>query len=695
MRVVAVIAAAVVASACTSPGSAGPGLVPGTDAGVDAAAPADAMIDAAPDARPPTSRFSFMPATLDFGYVPVGGFSNEKNLLVNNNGIANITEFALSVSGSDAAAVTIDVDPSNEKCTSTLTPLGCIADVILQVTEPGELDAQIIAMGSDQIPASVAVHAIGGSPLQASWDQPVLDFGTVAVGSEAGQLVTYTNTGTVTLPPVSFDLTGEVPDQFRLEDDLCSGVALAGGASCSVVIAYAPTSVERGGTATLFGSAGNVTEIDLRGAPAATTSIEVSPGSASFGTVQAPNAPTLPFIVTNTGSADASDLTARTGGQFSVASASSCAGPLAPGASCEVDVRFAPTGTGPTGSNLTLFFANSTSAQASFTGVAEPAQGVVLDSYAHDFGSAEVGQVGSAFTFTVTNVGTAATSVTLGFDDAGNDYEIVADTCSNTSIAAQTSCSIELAFAPKATGGTFARLHVTTPTNAAIAALTGEAQPIPPSGMSVTPNRYDFGSYTIGMTANAPLTVFNNGTTPLTPTITLAGSDAGELVLADDPCTGVAVPGKTECDIDVRFVPATTGAKTASVVVTWDVGSNGFTTVPLTGSATQATGSFVTPDPSFFDFGAVPVGELVTTPVTFENHGLTTSQPLQLTMEGPDNADFWVIDDGCTDAVLVHGETCTDTVAFDPTATGSRANELTVTSLGDGGSHVTLRGSGQ
>lgn len=258
------------AGACHA-GGGSPGSPAAPDAPSFDAQPADASVDAG------VSAFSFVPASLDFGYVAPDTNSAPIELTVFNNTNTDIPDFSLGLSGDD----TIELVISQTTCTSTLPRGGCKLDLGFDPRSVGEHMMAITAKAPGQIPATAQIHAFGGiEPHPFGTSISFLDFGTVTVGSSYGQVVTYQNSGSTTLPPVSFMFAGESPDQYHLEDDHCTGVQLPPQATCTVVVVYEPTASMTPGAAILYGTALDTSELDLRGMASDATTHSISPAAA-------------------------------------------------------------------------------------------------------------------------------------------------------------------------------------------------------------------------------------------------------------------------------------------------------------------------------------------------------------------------------------------------------------------------------
>jgi hypothetical protein len=318
-----------------------------------------------------------------------------------------------------------------------------------------------------------------------------------------------------------------------------------------------------------------------------------------------------------------------------------------------------------------------------------PPEGVILDSWTHDFGTAEVGTIGDSNTFTVTNVGTAATTVALSLDDDASDFTIAQDGCSATSLGAGNTCTFQIVFSPMMYGSRFARVHATTPSNDAIAHLTGVATP-GDQPLHVIPGDYGYTNSAIGSILSMEFDVANQGGTTKMPAMSLTGPNADEFQIVNDGCVGASLAPGASCTVDVWYRPATVGTKSANLVATWATGSWSAT---LHSSAFQESGPFVKSDPPSHDFGNVTVGQTASFTLPFTNHGLATSAPLAFALGGINPTEFSLTMDSCTGVALANNESCTVTVVFAPASPGTKHASVEPTI--PGGDDTQLTGVGQ
>jgi len=218
------------------------------------------------------------------------------------------------------------------------------------------------------------------------------------------------------------------------------------------------------------------------------------------------------------------------------------------------------------------------------------------------------------------------------------------------------------AYIANATGGTATYLTVAT------------APAVSLSATSVA-----FGSVTIGQTSSArSVTLTNSGTAALT----ISGiAKTGTVFASTNTCPASLAVGSS-CTISNTFTPTTAGSATGSVTITSNATGSPHT-VALSGTGTAAAVASLgwSNSASSLTFSSTVVG--VTSAVqtlTLLNSGSVAGSIATVGLTGTNATDF-VTGGSCGAGVqLAAGGSCTVTVAFDPTAAGSRSASLQVTS---------------
>jgi hypothetical protein len=205
------------------------------------------------------------------------------------------------------------------------------------------------------------------------------------------------------------------------------------------------------------------------------------------------------------------------------------------------------------------------------------------------FGGQPVGST-TQLTETVNNTGTAPLDITE--IDAGGDYSEPSDTCIGFSVAAGSSCTIDVDFTPSVTGTDNGTLTLTDN-----AADSPETLQLTGSGTEpeavLSPSPVNFGTVVIGSSDQEVLTVSNPGTATLDLSgAALTGADSGDFALAGvtSGCVGsppTILPG-TSCGVEITFTPGATGTRSATLTLT-DNASPATQAVTLTGIGAPLT----------------------------------------------------------------------------------------------------------
>ena len=288
-----------------------------------------------------------------------------------------------------------------------------------------------------------------------------------------------------------------------------------------------------------------------------------------------------------------------------------------------------------------------------------------------------VGTTSPSQPLTLTNGGTAALTISgiatsAGFTQTNN--------C-GTSVAAGSSCTINVSFAPTMTGSTSGTISVTD--NA-----TGSPQTVSLSGtgtsptITLSPNSLTFGNQEVGTTSQSqPVTLTNGGTAALT--ISDIAASAG--FTQTNNC-GSSLSAGSSCTINVSFAPTAIGSTSGTVSVT-DNAAGSPQTVSLSGTGTSPS---VGLSPGSLNFGNQLVGTTSQSkPVTLTNNGSAS-----LTISSISAGDSFSQTNNCGSALAAESS-CTINVSFAPNAAGTENSTLSVTDDAEGSPQtVSLTGTG-
>ena len=298
-----------------------------------------------------------------------------------------------------------------------------------------------------------------------------LTFPAQAVGtSSSAQSVTLSNTGSATLSITSITASGDFA-----QTNNC-GSSVAEGASCTIKVTFAPTAAgSRTGTLTITDNAFNSPQtVSLTGTGTG-TAVRLSATSLSFGaqligssslkTVTLTNLGSTPLTISSLSVVSFALLTAlgTKAGDFAIESSSCMAGGSVAGlASCTINVAFKPTAAGVQSATLVIGDSDPSSPQT--VNLRGTGTAVRLSATSLGFGPQPVDTTSAPKTVTLTNLGNTPlriASLTLGGTDAGDFAIQSSSTCAvGNMVAGEGSCTINLAFKPRAAGARSATLVI-------------------------------------------------------------------------------------------------------------------------------------------------------------------------------------------------------------------------------------------
>jgi hypothetical protein len=196
---------------------------------------------------------------------------------------------------------------------------------------------------------------------------------------------------------------------------------------------------------------------------------------------------------------------------------------------------------------------------------------------------------------------------------------------------------------------------------------------------TLSPTSANFGNVPVNFpSAPQTFTWTNNSSFPASVT---SLSVTGDFSISSSNCS--SVPGNSSCQISVVFTPTALGARTGTLTV-------GASTTTLTASLTGTGIPDLTVSATSLDFGSVDVGATVNRTLVVSNVASSAVAVPAFVATGDYSATT------TCGATLGAASTCTVTVTFMPTTTGTRPGTLTVNSSAAAadGFPVTLTGNG-
>ncbi|NDD90965.1 choice-of-anchor D domain-containing protein [bacterium] len=583
-------------------------------------------------------------ASLDFGSVIQTGQSSPLSVQISVPSTAGVS--ATSISASTASPFSI-----TQNCATSLTPnTSCTISVRANPTTLGLIQGNLSISyfnGASTQTLTIPLQVTGQRPaLLIFVPSTTLDFGNVSVGSSSSaQMVQIQNTGGVPATSIQgafFTGYGFLGGTFPGVNGDCT-TTLAAGASCLIEVVFSPN---QGGN---FTSSSGITLSYHNGAAAATPitraftgksdALITLPASQSFGSVVVGSSATSTITLSYSGFGNANSLSGNfnsssfrfLGGSFP-GTTGSCGSTVSSG-SCTIVVEFVPGNTGSHSATLTLNYSNdngtarSTSMSLIGTGLA-PANLQIS-------GSASVSPTvnGSTTNFDLTltnNGGTAATSISAAsisspFRFQGSGSYPGGGTC-GSSLNANSSCTIKLAYAPTSTGSHSATLTINynnglSSSQSVSQALSGSSGSV--ASLTANPTSLAFGQVVVGQSSTLSFTLQNAVSTVPATSISVSGLST-HFTVTSNTCSQLTA--SSTCSISIRYQPQTSGTFSQTATISYN---NGSTTTSLSVGVTGTTPASYTISPADNNsLGDKPAGVTQTLTYTITRTGGPVSTSL-------------------------------------------------------------------
>ncbi len=322
-----------------------------------------------------------------------------------------------------------------------------------------------------------------------------------------------------------------------------------------------------------------------------------------------------------------------------------------------------PTGDGRTGELRAATYGRGIWQIPLLTATNSVLPAIALSPTSAAFSAQAVGTVSAYATITVTNSGSA--NLTISSITTTDDFNEI-DTCVGNPIPQGSTCSVQVRFAPSSTGSRAGVLTVygNVAGGQATAALSGTGTPA--AAIVLTPTTATFPITSVGArSAVQNITISNTGSASAglqTPTI------SGDFKISANTC-GTSLGSQTGCTVSIVFAPSATGARSGSLTVVDDAGTQ---TASLSGTATNPATD--TLSPTSLSFASQQLSSAsVSQAVMLINAG---DVALTLITGQVTSGDFTVVN-GCGNSLNSHS-TCIFSVSFVPKSLGQQSGILTV-----------------
>ncbi|WP_051367976.1 choice-of-anchor D domain-containing protein [Hamadaea tsunoensis] len=552
-----------------------------------------------------------------------------------------------------------------------------------------------------------------------------LAFGTVPTGARKTISVSIVNTGTSAVT-----ITGSTPPTgpFTATGFPANGSTLAAGASVAVSVTYAPTAV---GTQTsslaVAGNAGTVTVPISGTAVTGAAHLTITPNPVAFGSVAVGTTATQTFDIANTGNIMLTlTKAAPPVGAFATSTPVSEGQQLSPGDVIHQTVTFSPaaagaqsaiysitgddgqgaiavqlTGTGVTGTGTTNVAAGRPATASSVTQTYGAANVTDADANTYwesannafpqwiqvDLGSAQA--VGKVLLKLPPPTAWAARTQTLAIQGStdGNTFSTIVN---SSGYVFDPAAGNQVTVSFPATTARYVRLNITGNTGWPAGQLSDfevfSAGTSGPATLTAAPTSLTFAATPVNTNDEdwQTVVVTNTGTGPAS--VSSIGATGDFTTSTTCPAT---IAAGANCIVTVTFHPTAAGTRTGTLSVVSSA-TNSPLTIGLTGTGTSTGSATLSANPAGLTFPATNAGSASAAQnVTVSNTGTAAATLSSIAASG----DY--TQTNTCGGTIAAGASCTVSVVFRPTASGSRTGVLTVPSTATNSPlNVTLTGTG-
>ncbi|HEX4751102.1 MAG TPA: choice-of-anchor D domain-containing protein, partial [Bryobacteraceae bacterium] len=367
-----------------------------------------------------------------------------------------------------------------------------------------------------------------------SYAAPTFSFAATNIGSESSsKTTTVENIGNAAMAFTGLSLSTNFVQTASGGTDCSASTNLAIDSTCEIAVAFEPT---QGGSL-----AGDVTvtsgafDIPLNGTgngPGAT----LNPTSLSFGNQTVSTTSTAQTVtLTNSGNQSLTissiSITGTNSGDFS--QTNNCGSSLSSNGNCTISVTFTPSATGSRAALLSISDnASGSPQQLSLTGAGTGTPQISFSPTSWSFGNQLINTSSTAESITVTNPGNATLTISSVSITGTNSGDFSQTNNCSTVAAGSGSCTIQIIFAPSATGSRSASIFITDSASGSphSVALNGTGMPaIVPGQASLNTSALTFKTQAPGSTSTAQtVTLTNIGASTLSITaVNITGANAG------------------------------------------------------------------------------------------------------------------------------------------------------------------------
>ncbi len=285
-----------------------------------------------------------------------------------------------------------------------------------------------------------------------------LTFGSQNVGTKSSpQAVTLTNVGNSALSITKISIAGTGATNF-LQTNNC-GTNLKAGATCTITVVFEPKAggVFSPSLKVAYTGVGSPQQVALNGTGVAPPRVTLQPARLKFATqLVGTTSSTQNATLTNTGTQTVTISNITITGDFS--ETNNCPASLGVGGACEIQAVFQPKAAGNAYGKVTV--TDSATGSPHYVYLSGVGTVITLSPVGVNFGDQKVGTKSAVVPITLTNTGASKITITA-ISIAGTDAGDFAQTNNcGSSLAGNSSCTIQVTFKPTATGARSASVSV-------------------------------------------------------------------------------------------------------------------------------------------------------------------------------------------------------------------------------------------
>jgi len=641
------------------------------------------------------AQLSISETNFNFGSVALGTTSTNHSFTVTNVGGQPTGTPTVSLGGTNGA----DFRIASNSCTTALAGGAlCTIAVNFRPTISGASSASLSVSATPGGTVSAALSGSAPTPALLEFRPPPADFGSAAIGTPLTQTVTLFNSGGTASSAIALQVAGTNASEFTITPgSACQGASLQPAMTCSLQVVFTPTAVgTRSASLSASATSGGTAAAPLTGTGLGPAQLQLSPAAVDFGPVTGGSSASKTLTLGNTGGVASGipviSISGANLNDFTIES-NACTGPVGPTKVCTFQVRFTPSASGTRTATVTVTATASGTTSASLTGTG--AAGAVLQilPLTYDFGLVAINTASAPQTFTITNIGSAPTQTPPVLALSGTNvsqFGLIPGNCGLAPLIPNGSCSVQVVFAPTASGSGVQTAVLTASAGPSVLAQATLAGTVATGTATLVTSlgTWNYGLVAPGQRAYATFVVSNTGTASSGPVNALAtGQFAGQFLVQNNTCGAGLAPAQ-QCSIQVMYVAGSLGPVQAPLAITSASGASASVALAANAAlvAPQVT---VLPMSDSHNYGTA-AGSTFT--FGFVNNGSQVANVALQSIDGGGVGEFTIVNSTCFPALLGPLSSCQVVVQFNPSTPGLKAAGLELTVLNGSSTLVGLYG---